>query len=84
MLSVKNLNYNCVVCCVVLRNFEESVLCVVLTHCDCVDPNPGGGPIWGTLGGSRGPPWGRFSKRMFRMNSRHRDEAIDTKLDVFL
>ena len=43
-----------------------------------------GGPIWGAPGGSQGPHGGRFSKRMFHMNSRHQDEAIDTKLDAFL
>ena len=36
------------------------------------------------MGGSSGPHEGRFPKRMFQLNSRHRYEAIDTKLDVFL
>ena len=36
------------------------------------------------FGGSPGTHKGRFSKRMFQLNSRHRYEAMDTKLDVFL
>ena len=36
------------------------------------------------LGAPPGPHEGRFFKRMFQLNSRHRYEAIDTKLDVFL
>ena len=44
----------------------------------------GGAPFRVPLGGSPGPHEGRFSKRMFQLNSRHQDEAMDTKLDVFL